>query len=52
MSTDRFLTRFATIADLEFVQQDRYIPTEVVKRKIEAQEVIVAEAKGIRKRLD
>ena len=35
--------RFATPSDLTFVQQDRYIPAEVVKRKIEWQEVIVAE---------
>lgn len=38
--------RFATLADLDFVQQDGYIPAEVVKRKIEWQEVIVAERDG------
>ncbi|HUV43930.1 MAG TPA: GNAT family N-acetyltransferase [Dehalococcoidales bacterium] len=40
--------RFATPADLTFVQQDRYIPADVVKRKIEWQEVIVAERDGDR----
>jgi len=38
--------RFATPADLAFVQQDRYIPADVVKRKIERQEVIVAQRDG------
>ena len=40
------LVRFATHADLDFVGQDHYIPTEAVKRKIEQQEVIVAERHG------
>ena len=35
--------RLATLVDLDFVAQDRYIPIEIVKRKIEWQEVIVAE---------
>ncbi|HEY42148.1 MAG TPA: GNAT family N-acetyltransferase [Dehalococcoidia bacterium] len=34
--------RFATPSDLDFVKQDGYIPAEVVKRKIEWQEVLVA----------
>ncbi len=38
--------RFATPADLTFVQQDTYIPADVVKRKIEWQEVIVAQRDG------
>ncbi len=40
--------RFARLDDLEFVHQDRYIPAEVVKRKIELQEVVVAEWNGKR----
>ncbi len=36
-------TRFARLNDLEFVHQDGYIPVEVVERKIESQEVVVAE---------
>ena len=38
--------RFATLDDLQFVHQDRYITTDVVRRKIELQEVIVAEVNG------
>ena len=38
--------RFATLDDLQFVHQDRYITTDVVRRKIEWQEVIVAEIRG------
>jgi ribosomal protein S18 acetylase RimI-like enzyme len=38
--------RFATFDDLQFVAQDRYIPTDIVKRKIEWQEVIIAEING------
>ena len=37
---------FATLDDLQFVHQDRYIPTDIVKRKIEWQEVIIAEING------
>ena len=44
--TDRIVVRFAMLADLDFVQQDHYIPTEVVKRKVEWQEVVVAEKNG------
>ncbi len=44
--TEEIEVRFATLADLDFAQQDRYIPAEVVKRKIEWQEVIVAERRG------
>jgi len=38
--------RFATLDDLQFVHQDRYIAADVVRRKIEWQEVIVAEING------
>ncbi len=38
--------RFANLIDLDFVQQDHHIPTEIVKRKIKWQEVIVAERNG------
>lgn len=38
--------RFAAPADLEFVRQDGHLPAEVVRRKIEWQEVIVAELGG------
>ena len=45
--TEETLARFAALADLDFVAQDHYIPTQVLKRKIEAQEVIVAERHGL-----
>jgi len=35
--------RFASAGDLEYVSQDHYIPTEVVVRKIDLNEVIIAE---------
>ena len=35
--------RLATLADLEFVQQDHFLQADVVKRKIEWQEVFIAE---------
>jgi ribosomal protein S18 acetylase RimI-like enzyme len=38
--------RFATLDDLLFVQQDHYIATDIVRRKIEWREVIVAEISG------
>jgi len=44
--TDENVVRLATLADLDFVAQDHYIPTGVVRRKIEQQEVIVAERRG------
>ncbi len=44
--TEENLVRFATLDDLDFVAQDRYIPAEVVRRKIEQQEVVVAERQG------
>lgn len=44
--TDENLVRHATLDDLDFVAQDRYIPTEVVRRKIEQQEVVVAKRRG------
>ena len=36
-------SRFASSADLAFVQQDRYLSADVVRHKIEHHEVIVAE---------
>jgi GNAT superfamily N-acetyltransferase len=38
--------RFASPADLGFLQQRSHIPPEIVKRKVEWQEVVVAEWKG------
>src|SRR5262245_35664334 len=44
--SDPVSVRFATLADLEFVQQDHYISPEIIRRKIAWQEVIVAEQRG------
>ena len=38
--------RFATSDDLAFVQQDGYVPSDAIHRKIQCQEVIVAERDG------
>ena len=38
--------RFAKLQDLPFVSQDGFIPPEVVIRKIEVQEVVLAEIEG------
>ena len=38
--------RFATVHDLEFVSTDGYVPQETVRRKIQYQEVVVAESEG------
>jgi N-acetylglutamate synthase-like GNAT family acetyltransferase len=38
--------RFATVHDLDFVSQDGYVGQATVRRKIECQEVIVAESDG------
>lgn len=38
--------RFATAADLDFVRQDGYVSAEVVRRKVESREVVVAEWGG------
>ncbi len=38
--------RFANANDIEYVSQDQFIPVEVVARKIEQCEVIVAEVDG------
>ena len=38
--------RFTNLKDLEFVSQDQFIPVEVVARKIEWREVIIAEVDG------
>jgi N-acetylglutamate synthase-like GNAT family acetyltransferase len=40
---ERVSVRHATFDDLDFVSQDGYIPAEVVRRKIEWREVVVAE---------
>ena len=44
--SDPVSVRFATLADLEFVQQDHYVSPEIIRRKIAWQEVIVAEQQG------
>jgi len=46
MKTDEVSIRFATSADLDFVRQDGFIPIKIVERKIEQEEVIVAERNG------
>lgn len=46
MTHQNITIRWATLADLDFVQQDHYLPSEVVTRKIEWQEVLVAEWNG------
>ena len=38
--------RYAEIDDLDFVGQDGYVSKEVLRRKIEAQEVLLAEQNG------
>lgn len=43
MSRGNLTTRFAAPADLDFVRQEQYLPPEIVRRKIEWREVIVAE---------
>ena len=43
MKIDEVSIRFATSADLDFVRQDGFIPIKIVERKIEQEEVIVAE---------
>ncbi len=46
MKIDDISIRFATSDDLDFVRQDGFIPTRIVERKIEQEEVIVAEWNG------
>ena len=46
MSPENISIRFAIPADLDFVRQDQYLPTENVRRKIEWREIIVAELNG------
>ena len=41
--SERVLVRFATLDDTQFVSQDQYISAEIVRRKIEWHEVMVAE---------
>lgn len=38
--------RFAAPADLDFLRQRSHVPAEVLKRKVEWQEVVVAERQG------
>ena len=40
------VVRWATLDDLDFVGQDRFIPADVVRRKIEWREVVVAKRAG------
>ncbi len=40
--------RWATLDDLDFVRQDGYLPADIVRRKIEWREVVVAEREGAR----
>ena len=46
MSHGNISTRFAAPADLDFERHEQYLPPEVVRRKIERREVIVAELDG------
>jgi len=47
MTLPNLTIRLAAQAELDFVRQiDRHIPVEVAARKIEAQEILVAEANG------
>ena len=46
MSSGIITTRFAAPADHDFVRQDQHLPHEIVSRKIERREVIVAELDG------
>jgi ribosomal protein S18 acetylase RimI-like enzyme len=43
MSRGNLTTRFALPSDLDFVGQDQYLLPEIVRRKIEWREIIVAE---------
>jgi ribosomal protein S18 acetylase RimI-like enzyme len=43
MSRGNLTTRFAISSDLDFVRQDQHLLPEIVRRKIEWREVIVAE---------
>lgn len=48
MTLHSLTIRLAAQAELDFVRQiDRHIPGEVAARKIEAQEILVAEASGV-----
>ena len=47
MTPHNLTIHLAAQADLDFVRQiDRHIPVEVAARKIEAQEILIAEANG------
>lgn len=43
---DTVKVRFATLADTDYVSQDGLVSTAIVKRKIEAEEVVIAERNG------
>lgn len=43
MAPPAITVRLVTLADLEFVQQDHYLHAGLMKRKIEWQEVFIAE---------
>jgi ribosomal protein S18 acetylase RimI-like enzyme len=47
MSLRELVIRFAAPADLDFVRQDQYLSPEIVQRKIEWREIIVAELNGV-----
>ena len=44
--TDAISIRFASPSDLSFLQQRSHAPAEIVKRKVEWREIIVAERRG------
>ena len=46
MSRGNLTTRFAVPSDIDFVGQGQYLPPEVVRRKVEWREVVVAEFDG------
>jgi len=43
MSRGNLMTRFALPSDLDFVSQDQFLLPEIVRRKIDLREVVVAE---------
>ena len=44
--SDGVSVRFAAPADLDFLRQRSHVPAEVVKRKVDWQEIIIAERRG------
>lgn len=45
--TDGITVRFAAPPDLNFLQQGSHAPAEIVKRKLDWREIIVAERRGV-----